>query len=128
MFYERPAYLGSLITLRAESAFGAAQIGSRHAPAGQFSFPRGLASSADLLADGPAPSWLVRVGPYLGAHFPARNLRGCVGCGGLLVWEHGRRLSAIFPAPTAKETHSAIVDRRLAGPRLLSCTGLAVPP
>jgi hypothetical protein len=55
--------------------------------AGPFSFPASavLASLADVLADGPAPSWLVRVGTSLGRHFPARNLLLCIGRPGLLL-------------------------------------------
>src|SRR5260221_531042 len=84
--------------------------------AGPFSFLAGavLASLADLLADGPAPSWLVRVGPFLGGHFPARNLSLCLGRPGLLLEELGRGLLAFFPGPAAKKTHGAMVDRRLA--------------
>ena len=82
-----------------------------------------LASSANFLADGPAPSWLVRVGPFLGAHFPARSLSLYRGRPGLLLWELGRRLPAPFPAPIAKETHGAIVDRRLTEPRLAAPAG-----
>src|SRR5258708_25204624 len=83
--------------------------------AGPFSFLAGavLASLADLLADGPAPSWLVRVGPFLGGHFPARNLSLCLCRPGLLREELGRRLLAFFPGPAAKETPCAMVDRRL---------------
>jgi hypothetical protein len=84
--------------------------------AGPFSFLAGavLASLADLLADGPAPSWLVRVGPFLGDHFPARNLSLRPGRPGLLLEELGRCLLAFFPGRGAKETHGAMVDRRLA--------------
>src|SRR5215469_2434291 len=73
-----------------------------------------LPSLADLLADGQAPSWLVRVGPFLSGHFPARNLSLCLGRPGLLLEELGRRLRAFFPGPAAKETHGVMVDRRLA--------------
>jgi hypothetical protein len=91
--------------------------------AGPFSFLAGvvlflagvvLASLADFLADGQAPSWLVRVGPFLSGHFPASNLSLCLGRPGLLLEELGRRLLAFFPGPAAKETHGAMVDRRLA--------------
>jgi hypothetical protein len=64
------------------------------------------ASLADFLADGPAPSWLVRVGTCLALHFPG-NHRLCLDRPGLLVRELGRRLFAILPGPAAKETHSA---------------------
>src|SRR5262245_4088138 len=88
-----------------------------------FSFLAGavLASLADLLADGPAPSWVVRVGTCLELHFPACNLRLCLDRPGLLLEEPCLRLFAIFPGPAAKQTHGAakqthsvIVDRRLA--------------
>src|SRR5258708_7975474 len=84
--------------------------------AGPFSFLAGavLASLADLLADGPAPSWLVRVGPFLGGHFPARNLSLCLGRPGLLREELRRRLLAFFPGPSAQETRGALADRRFA--------------
>src|SRR5262245_13652864 len=87
-----------------------------------FSFLAGavVASLADVLADGPAPSWVVRVGTCLELHFPARNLRLCLDRPGLLLWEPCRHF-AIFPGPAAKQTrgaakqtHSVIVDRRLA--------------
>ena len=64
------------------------------------------ASLADFLADGPAPSWLVRVGTCLALHFPG-NHRLCLDRPGLLVRELGRRLFAILTGPAAKETHSA---------------------
>lgn len=88
-----------------------AQPGVLDRLAGAISFAPGavLASSAEFLANRPAPSWLVRVGPFLGARFPARNLSRTGGCAGLLNWERGRWLPATFSAPTAKETHSAIV-------------------
>src|SRR4029077_17152100 len=78
------------------------------------------ASLADFLADGPAPSWFVRVGTCLALHFPG-NHRLCLDRPGLLVRELGRRLFAILPGPAAKETHSAAkethsgsIGRRLA--------------
>ena len=78
------------------------------------------ASLADFLADGPAPSWLVRVGTCLALHFPG-NHRLCLDRPGLLVREPGRRLFAILPGPAAKKTHSAAkethsgsIGRRLA--------------
>lgn len=81
-----------------------------------FSFLAGalLASLADLLADGLAPSWLVRVGTCLGGRFPRRNLRLCLGRPALLLEKVGRRLPAILLSPAAKETHGVIVDGRLA--------------
>jgi hypothetical protein len=79
------------------------------------------ASLADLQADGPAPSWLVRVGACFALHFPGANLRLCLDRPGLLSWELGRRLFAILPRPAAKKTHSAakethgvIISRRRA--------------
>ena len=54
------------------------------------------ASLADFLADGPAPSWLVRSGTCLALHFPG-NHRLCLDRPGLLVRELGRRLFAILP-------------------------------
>jgi hypothetical protein len=90
---------------------------------GPVSFLAGavLGSLADFLADGPAPSWAVRVGTCLELHLPARNLLLCLDRPGLLLSEPRRRLFAIFPGPAAKETrgaaketHSVIVDRRLA--------------
>src|ERR1700747_3158682 len=101
---------------------------------GPFSFLAGavLASLADFLADGQAPSWLVRVGTCLVLHFPGCNLRLCLDRLGLLLWELGRRLGlllwklgrylfAILPGPAAEETHSAAekthgvsIGRRLA--------------
>src|SRR5260370_4871812 len=81
-----------------------------------------LASLADLQADGPAPSWLVRVGTCLALHFPGDNHRLCLDRPGLLIWELGRRLFAIVPGPAAdqthngaKQTHGVIIGRRLAG-------------
>jgi len=81
-----------------------------------------LASLADLQADGPAPSWLVRVGTCLALHFPGGHRRLCPDRPGLLVWELGRRLFAIVPGPAAnqthsgaKQTHGVIIGRRLAG-------------
>src|SRR4029077_19237564 len=78
------------------------------------------ASLADFLADGPAPSWFVRVGTCLALHFPG-NHRLCLDRPGRLVGELGRRLFAILPGPAAKETHSAAkethsgsIGRRLA--------------
>jgi hypothetical protein len=80
-----------------------------------------LASLADLQADGPAPSWLVRVGTCLALHFPGGSLRLCPDRPGLLIGELGRRLFAILPGPAAKQahsaakkTHSVIIGRRLA--------------
>src|SRR5215469_17957078 len=97
-----------------------------------------LAGLTDFLADGQAPSWLVRVGTFLGRHFPARNLPLCLDRPGLLREELGRRLFALLPGPAAKETHGVIVDRRPADSspcngenRLMSGsghTGTAVPP
>src|SRR5262245_37983098 len=90
---------------------------------GPFSFLAGavLASLADLLADGAAPSWVVRVGTCLELHFPACDLRLCLDGPGLLLEEPCLRLFAIFPGPAAKQshgaakqTHSVIVDRLLA--------------
>jgi len=81
-----------------------------------------LASLADLQADGPAPSWLVRVGTCLALHFPGDNHRLCLDRPGLLIWELGRRLFAIVPGPAAnqthsgaKQTHGVIIGCRLAG-------------
>jgi hypothetical protein len=56
------------------------------AMAGPFSVLAGAVfpSPADFPADGPAPPWLVRVGPFLGGHFPARNLSLCAGRPGVL--------------------------------------------
>jgi hypothetical protein len=73
-----------------------------------------LASLADLLADGLAPSWLVRVGTRLGGRFARRNLRLCLGRRALLLEKFGRRVPAILLSPAAKETHGVIVDVRLA--------------
>jgi hypothetical protein len=83
---------------------------------GDFSFLAGalLASQADLLADGLAPSWLVRVGTCLGGRFPRRSLRLCLGRPALLLEKFGRRLPAILLSSAAKETHGVIVDGRLA--------------
>src|SRR5260221_14562810 len=83
--------------------------------AGPFSFlaVAVFASLADLLADGPAPSRLVWVGPFLGGHFPARNLSLCLGRPGLFREELGRRLLAFFSGPSAKESHGVMVGRRL---------------
>jgi hypothetical protein len=79
-----------------------------------------LGSLADLQADVPAPSWLVRVGTCLALHFPGNNLRLCFDRPGLLIWGLGR-FFAILPGPAAKrihsaakETHSVIIGRRLA--------------
>jgi hypothetical protein len=105
----------------------AAEIGEPHPGRawrpGPFSYLAGavLASLADLQADGPAPSWLVRVGACFALHFPGANLRLCLDRPGLLSWELGRRLFAILPRPAAKKTHSAakethgvIISRRRA--------------
>jgi serine/threonine protein kinase len=80
-----------------------------------------LASLADLQADVPGPSWLVRVGTCLPLHFPGGNHRLCLDRPGLLVWKLGRRHFATLPRPAAKETlsaaketHSVIIGRRLA--------------
>src|SRR4029077_15681359 len=54
-----------------------------------------LASLTDFLADGQAPSWLVRVGTCLVLHFPGGNLRLCLNRLGLLVRELGRRLGVL---------------------------------
>ena len=90
---------------------------------GPFSFPAGAvpAGLADLQADGPAPSWLVRVGTFLALHFPGGTRRLCLDRPGLLVWELGRHVFAILPGPAAEQTHSAakkthgvIVGHRLA--------------
>jgi hypothetical protein len=77
--------------------------------------------SSGFLADGPAPSWLVRVRTCLALHFPGGNHRLCLDRPGLLIQEPGRRLFAILSGPAAKETHSAtkeihsgIIGRRLA--------------
>jgi len=79
-----------------------------------FSFLAGalLASFAYLLADGLAPSRLVRVGTCLGGRFPRRNL--CLGLGRrvLLLEKFGRHPLAILLSPAAKETHGVIVDGR----------------
>lgn len=79
-----------------------------------FSFLAGalLAGLAYLLADGLAPSWLVRVGPFLGGRFPRRNLRLCLGRRVLLPEKFGRRLLAILFSPAAEKTHGVIVDGR----------------
>jgi len=72
-----------------------------------------LASPANLLADGHAPSWLVRVRPFLGGHFAARNLNVSLGRPGLLLQDIGRRrLLMIFRSSASKKTHKAMVDRR----------------
>jgi hypothetical protein len=83
---------------------------------------RGPRDLADLQADGPAPSWLVRIGTRFALHFPGDNHRLCLDRPGLLIRELGRRLFAIVPGPAAKQTHSAakqthsvIIGRRLAG-------------
>ena len=80
-----------------------------------------LASPAELQADAPAPSWLVRVRTCLALHFPGANLRLCLDRRGLLIWEYGRHLFAILPGPAAKQTHNVakkthgvIIGRRLA--------------
>jgi hypothetical protein len=80
-----------------------------------FSFLAGalLASLADLLADGLAPSWLVRVGACLAGRFPRRNLRLCLGRRALLLKKFSRSLLAILLTPAVKETHGVIVDGRL---------------
>jgi hypothetical protein len=77
--------------------------------------------SSGFLADGPAPSWLVRVRTCLALHFPGGNHWLCLDRPGLLIQEPGRRLFAILSGPAAKETHSAtkeihsgIIGRRLA--------------
>jgi hypothetical protein len=115
-----------------------AKAGRRHGGSGRHRFARSarpwrpgpfsflacavLASLADLQADGPAPSWLVRVGTCLALHFPGGNHRLCLDRPGLLIWELGRRLFAIVPGPAAnqthsgaKQTHGVIIGRRLAG-------------
>jgi hypothetical protein len=94
-----------------------------------------LATLADLLADGQAPPWLVRVGARLALHFPAgsrelrRDRRGLLvqGSGrplfplhylagdrglcrdrpGLFLQELGRPLVALLPGTAAKETYCA---------------------
>jgi pyruvate/2-oxoglutarate dehydrogenase complex dihydrolipoamide dehydrogenase (E3) component len=71
-----------------------------------------IASLADLLADRPAPSWLVRVGTCFGRHFPARSLRRCRDRRCLVLYGPGRRLLALLPGPVAKETHGLMVDLR----------------
>jgi hypothetical protein len=90
---------------------------------GPFSFLAGAvpAHLADFLVDGPAPSWLVRVGTCLALHLPAGSHRLCLDRPGLLLHELGRRLFAILSGPGAKEAHSAakkahsgIIGRRLA--------------
>src|SRR5215467_3566087 len=98
------------------------------------SFPASAvpASLADFLADGPAPSWLVRVGTLLALHFPADSQRLCLDRPGLLLQELGRPLFAILPGPAAEETHdvakeihSVIIGRPACGlldPRL-RCRG-----
>lgn len=53
-----------------------------------------LARLADLLADGQAPPWLVRVGTRLARHFPAGSRELCRDRRGLLVQEPGRPLFA----------------------------------
>jgi hypothetical protein len=73
------------------------------------------AGPANFLADGPAPSCLVRVGPFLGGDFPARNLTVCLDRSGLLREEIDHRVLMIFPSPAAKKTHGAMVDRRARG-------------
>lgn len=80
-----------------------------------FSFLAGalLASPADLLADGLAPSWPVRVGACLADRFPRRNLGLCLGRRALSLKRFGRRLLAILLNPAVKETHGVIVDGRL---------------
>jgi hypothetical protein len=70
-----------------------------------------LASFTDLLADGLAPSWLVRVGTCLCGHFPGRGLRLCLGRPGRRLRRELGRFLALLPRPAAKETHGAIVDR-----------------
>ena len=82
---------------------------------------RCLASRAELQADGPAPSWFVRVRACLAFHFAGARPRECRDCPGLFIGEPGRRLFAIVPGPAAKPTHSAakkthsgILGRRLA--------------
>src|SRR5580700_2094562 len=79
-----------------------------------FSFLAGalLASLPDLLADGLAPSRLVRVGTRLGGRLPGRNLRLCLGRPALLLEKFGRR-PAILLSLAAKETHDVMVDGRL---------------
>src|SRR5579872_1953424 len=77
-----------------------------------------LASLADLLADGLAPSWLVRVGTRLGGRFPGCNLRLPLGRPALLLEKFGRRLPAILLNPATKETHSVTVDGRHADLRI----------
>lgn len=79
------------------------------------------ASFVDFLANGQAPSWLVRVGTYLTPHFPAASLRLCLDRLGLLCQEPSCCLFMILPGAaakethsSAKETHSAIIGRRLA--------------
>ena len=89
---------------------------------GPFSFLAGTvpASLTDFLVDGPAPSWIVRVGTCLALHFPGSH-RPCLDRPGLLVHELGRRPFAIPSGLAAKEahnaakkTHSVIIGRRLA--------------
>ena len=100
---------------------------------GSFSFLAGTvpANLADFLVDGPAPSWLVRVGTCLALHFPGSH-RLCLDRPGLLVHELGRRLFAILSGPAAKEahsaakkTHSAIISRPARG--LLASSGADQP-
>src|SRR5262245_54319116 len=67
----------------------------------------GLHRSSGFLADGPAPSWLVRVGTCLALYLPGGNHRLCFDRPGLLLQEPGRRLFAILPGSAAKETHGA---------------------
>jgi hypothetical protein len=109
-------------TGRAAAGWRDAQTGRSGTSPQGFSFLAGalLASLADLLADGLAPTWLVRVGTCLGARFPRRNLRLCLGRRGLLLEKFGRRLLAIILSLAAKETHSVIVDSRLGDLRISS--------
>jgi len=84
-----------------------------------------VATLADLLTEGPAPSRPVGVGTWLAPDFPARSHDLCLhrlgplardlGCRlGSLAGDLGCRLFAILLGPAAKETHGAIVDRLVA--------------
>ena len=99
----------------------AAEIGER-LPGRPLLIPgwHGPREPCRFLVDGPAPSWLVRVGTCLALHFPGSH-RLCLDRPGLLAHELGRRLFAILSGPAAKEahsaakkTHGAIIGRRLA--------------
>jgi hypothetical protein len=90
-------------------------------PAGECQVPvPGRHRSSGFLADGPAPSWLVRVRTCLALYFPGGNHRLCLDRPGLVLQEPGRRLFAILPGPAAKETHSATkeIHSRIIGCRL----------